>query len=516
MKTALQVTTFLTMSWLGLCVGAQDGSNFLVMNNGMDALYGGLGAGGSQVAGVDGLGTFWMGESMRGNTLTDLGDFGYREAGFRESVCVLGAPQPNLAIEFPLLAVIELDGVNPYLPDNVFSIPFCPTAGCFPLGNSMGVVPYGEPAGVTSSFVLAGLPSGVGLPSSTQLLLPNNALLPSTTQGGTATLLGAMTATLPIASTGFCWVVQFNWAPSSLNASDDINGWWRWRTNSTAGNQYWGMSNDELGVWQSNTVATDGGGAGLTTFFANMSYETHSLSATPTTNLALAPLGRSGNGPYYTTGQGVPGSGSSVNGGFDLGVHGGIATTGMGGVPNPATGLANQNPMGAATPGLLPTMGFVSWSNGPDTALGSTLRIVWLQLNFDVSLAVDPALAGDALQQFGLIRFPIQIPTVPGPWLQPLTVSFASLLVHDVADRTGIAAWPDPNDLPPGSMGVPPFVGSTAHLPTLNTGAWNLGFPIGLQAGSSAIGSPTGPLRGALHGRGAPSPGSGFGGLGGP
>ena len=168
---------------LGGPAAAQNGRNFLVLSNGFDALYAGLGAGGNQVPGQDGFGAWMHGEEIRGNTLTPLGDFGYKEAGWRESLCVLGQNTGNLRLDFPALVIVEHDGVNPFTPGSVFTRVACPTAGCFPLGASTGLAPYGTPPGASASFLLTGVPSAVALPSSANLLIPNIGLVPSSHGG---------------------------------------------------------------------------------------------------------------------------------------------------------------------------------------------------------------------------------------------------------------------------------------------------------------------------------------------
>jgi hypothetical protein len=124
------------------------------------------------------------------------------------------------------------------------------------------------------------------------------------------------------------------------------------------------------------------------------------------------------------------------------------------------------------------------------------------------------ALAEDALQLFGLIRFPLQIPVTPGPWLQVVTTSLAPFLLHNTDDRSGLAAWVDPNGFAPGLFNVPPFVGSTIHFPTANNSVWNMGFPIGFSFASSPLEPPFGPIIKGPGGRAAPSTGTGIGGGG--
>jgi hypothetical protein len=468
---------------------AQNGENFLVLSNQFDAIYGGIGAGGLQTA-ADGIGDWVSGEDMRGNSLTTLGDYGYRQIGWRESMCVLGAPIVGLGLKFANIAVIEMDGLNPYGP-NVFNEPACGTPGaCF----TSAAAAYGSPPSSSASFALLGFPSGAGLPSSAVALVPNNGLLGSV-DGGTATLLAVAAATLPIASTGFCWGVQFNWAPSAVPALDDINGWWTWRQNSPDGNQYWGLSNDELNIHQSNTVLLDNGATGIGAFFGQLNYETHYLSVNPSTNVALAPVGSNGTGPYYATGVGVPNSGNSLNGGFDMGRHSGITTTGTGGVVNVLTGVGNQDPAGSPTAGLVPTLGFVTMANGPATTINQS-RLTWVQIAFDLTFGVDPVNAIDL--GVGGPAKPVRVPVTnsvsfPGGFPQPLTNTLFGFFIHTAVDQTGQTAWPDPFGFAGGTFGILPQWGSSIHLPVA-TGSVAIGLPVGLQVGSSALGGPAGPL----------------------
>lgn len=475
---------------------AQNGTNFHVLSNGFDVIYLGIGAGGTTtVAGVDGIGAWLYGEDMKGSTLTALGGFGYHQTAFRTSQCILGAPSPTLRIDFAAIIFVEMDGRNANAPD-VFLIPGCTTAGVVGL-TSAGVIPYGTPPGSSANFILSLLPSGAGLASSIVCLLPNNGLTPSS-NGGTATLVAAASASLPIASTGFCWVVEFTWTPSSLVSSDHIDGWWHWLTNSRDGNQYWGMSSDELNAFQSQTVYLDGGATALVAFFSSTDYEWHSMTVNPSTNSALAPVGSNGTGTYYATSTVV--GGSSVNGGFDLGRHGGASISGMTGAINPATGLANQDPAGSPTAGLIPTLGFATWNNevytGPGGVVGG-FRLTWVQYNWDTSFGVNPDLAIPALVFLGTVRVPVCIPsTVPAPWPQPYpTTTLWPFYIHNTSDQTGNALWPDPNGFAGGTFANPPTVGASTHLP-LGAVAFTdcIGVPIAWGYGSTGLLGPAGPL----------------------
>ena len=473
---------------------AQNGENFLVLSNGFDVIYGGLGAGGAQTA-TDGFGEWVGGEDMRGNTMTSLGDYGYRQIGWRESMCVLGAPIAGLGMKFANIAVIEMDGVNPFIADNTFNEPSCATPfACL----TSTAAAYGAPAGSSASFILLGFPSAAGLPSSAISLAPNNGLVPSS-NGGTATLLAVATASLPIASTGFCWGVHFNWTPSAVPSLDDTNGWWTWRQNSPDNNQYWGISNDEMNIHQSSTVFLDGGATAIAAFFGQLNYEAHYTSPNPSTNVALSPSGSNGTGTYYAIGAGTPGSGSSANGGFDMGRHSGLSHTGTGGGINVITGVGNQDPAGSPTAGLIPTLGLVTMNNSP-SSLPGTLRnhLGWLQVNTDMSFGVDPALSGDL--GVGGPSKPARVPltsqlTLPG-FPQPITNTFFGLFLHGVEDQTPLGnLWADPFGFAGGQFGILPFWGSTIHLPTALSSTTSFGLPVGLQVGSSQLAGSVGPLQ---------------------
>jgi hypothetical protein len=171
-----------------------------VLTNGGDVTFRGVGAGGAQTSPQDCLSTFIAGEDLRGaHRVQWSGDFGYRQKGIVEQVCVPIAGPGPLAIKFPVLSFIELVGLNGNDPP-VFTNPKC-SPPSFPLGSS-GFVPYGTPPGSTASFVFTTFASFDGLPPTVYELIPNNGLVP--TAGGTATHIALTRISLPIASTGFC------------------------------------------------------------------------------------------------------------------------------------------------------------------------------------------------------------------------------------------------------------------------------------------------------------------------
>lgn len=469
------------MTALAAPASAQIG-NLLFLSNGVDTLYGGVGAGGGQVAGVDGMGQWIPGEQIRGNTLTNLGDFGYREVAWTEEVCVLGPPIPGLKISFPGMLVMEHAGGNAHQPF-VFTNPLCTSAGSLGL-TSAGFAPYMPPPGSSDAFLSLPFASASGIPSALSPIVPNTGLLPSSNGGQITIIAGVGDISLPIASTGFCWGVEFNWVPSALPSLDDITGWYRWRTNSADGNQYWGLSNDERNIWQSNTIVSDAGKTAVTAFFANVDYAGNSRSRDPVTVAAVAPTSPSAGTPWSTTGLGVPFSGDSVNGGFDLGRIGALSLSGTLGATNPTTGLGNQDPAGAVIAGLTPTLGFVT--TGGDESGAGGLRLTWVAFDFALTFGLPPQASTDVPLAFGQSRVPVPIDTfVSLPFPQPITNQLLPLLVHQTGFVAGSGGtW--------GQAGGP--IGSSIHLPVASATSMCIGLPIGITFGTSALGGPTGPV----------------------
>jgi hypothetical protein len=463
---------------LTLPATAQNGTNYEVKSNGIDAVFLGVGAGATQVAGADGIGWWVDGCDLVGNSMTALGDHGYKQVTFGISACVLGPP-PAIRLDFPLILVIEYDHFNLGNPA-IFIRPTCLPGG-IPAGvTTGGAVPFGLAPGTSANFLISGLPSGIGAPSSTVVIIPEQGLLNHT---ATATIIAAGSGNLMINSTGFCWVVTFTWLPTALLGVDHIDGWWYWMINSRNGNQYWGVSTDEMNLLQTRTVGSDAGVTALYTFVSSADYEFHDSTQTSSVNDSLHPGGHNGVGTYYTTAlQPTCSTVAAVipNGGFDMGRHLGWSFSGVGGsTDNPVTGLSNQNPAGAALP--LPfgvTLGFTSWNNqdypllnnpppvaGVDT--GGT-RVVWLQVAWHRVLRL-PTLESTnptAIGGFG-VRVPCGVEFLgPDPWPQTVTISNLLTWAHDTCDATGDPAWPDPWGFPGGAFGIPPVVGtSNIHAP---------------------------------------------------
>ncbi len=447
------------------------------LSNGMDVVYAGIGGGAGQVGEVDGIGSWVDGNDLRGNQLTLLGEFGYRQTSFWSSACVLGAP-PAIALEFPGMLFIEYTGRNNNLQD-IFVRPGC-TPGGAPAGiTSGGALPFGFSPGASANFLLSGLPQDAPVPSGLELLIPNNGLLPDCI-GGSATIVAAGNASLPIASTGFCWDVEFTWMPTAVVSEDHIDGWWHWQVNSIHDNQYWAMSNDELNSFTSNTIALTQGGTTLTTFFSSTEYVWQSMTRDPSLNVALNPAGFQGNGPYDVAASTSP---INPNGGWDVGRNGGVSLSGLGGVLNPNTGLSTQNPAGSPFGGV-PALGYMSWDNEPAVP---GLRTVWHQIDWagifgiapNVSAAVPDALAGPPGR-----RLPISITSVifPSPgWPQAVTAGQWSLMLH-----TAVAGHAEPNPL--GEPAPSDQWASTNMLPISGLSpVCALGIPIVIDAGSTGV-----------------------------
>src|SRR5262245_32111345 len=94
------VFPFVAALLLAAAPRAQNGSNYHVLTNGGEVIYRGVGAGGAQTYPQDCLSTFIAGEDLRGaHRVAWSGDFGYRQKGFVEQVCVPVAGPGPLAIK---------------------------------------------------------------------------------------------------------------------------------------------------------------------------------------------------------------------------------------------------------------------------------------------------------------------------------------------------------------------------------------------------------------------------------
>ena len=462
-------------------VMAQNGTNYHVLVNTTETIFGGIGAGGTQTA-ADGLLTMIPGEDLKGShTVAFSGDFGYRNAQFREMLCVLNNPVGGgqLALQFPGIVFVELDGLNGNKPAIVTN-PGC-AAPSFPLGGTAGFIPYGLGPGASTSFILSLLPSGSGLPSGTVVLLPNNGLVPSA--GGTATLIAAAADSLPINSTGFCWGVQFTWIPSSLASLDDIDQWAHYVVNSPDGNQYWLMSDDELNIWQSWSVVVDAGATALIGLFANDDYGLLMSTVNTSTSASLAPSGQTAAGAYYAQTENVINEfgapALNPNGGFDVGrgSHA-ISLKGHAGVPNPTSGLGNQEP---SLTGVLPALGFATWDNGGD--FNGSVRLPWLSIDTAGLLGLNPATDPGVVKPF----FGVRLPVVSAGFVQPITSLCWPLF--GTKTKTAVSGWPDPEGFASGAFGVLAIASASAQFPTGTLTVCNvpgiLGVPVNITYGTT-------------------------------
>ncbi len=444
-----------------------------LLHNGTDVLYAGVGAGGATTA-SDGVGTWIDGERLRGNTLTALGDFGYRNPSFIAELCHTGAAQ---TLEFPTIVFVELDGLNANRPD-IFLKPTCGPGGALPGITSGGFLPYGTTPGASASFFLLPLGSGSSIPSTAVLpLIPNHGLLPAS--GGSATLIAAASGNLAVASTGLCWNVEFTWLPTSLPSLDHIDGWWYWAQNGSSGSQYWALSNDELNAFQSHTVGTLAGQTQLAQFFSNVELGLTLTSSDAVTHTTLAPTGFHQDGAFVC----LPVTGPNT--GFDIGRHQAVSLSGLGGATNAVTGLATQDP--AAVPGtVVPSLGFATWVPGGLGASG--MRTVFVQVDWDGVFGLPPD-AGTEVTVWGgpsPVRLPVDVPSSgPAVWPQPITNQFLVPLLHDAGTVHPLCTGPVL-----GLAGVtpPPVFGVTVQLPLASvTPVCQLGVPVFLSYGSVGV-----------------------------
>lgn len=467
-------------------VNAQNGTNYHVLSNGLDVIYGGLGAGGTQTK-ADGVGTWVAGEDLKGShQVTFSGDFGYRNSQFRESACPIKNPTiGTLAIQFRGISFTEIDGLNGN-KQQIFTDPKC-TNPSFPLGGSGGFIPFGTFGSGGFSFGIFGLPAGVGPTPSAAIVLPNNGLIPSSS-AGTATIVGAASnVSIPINSTGFCWGVQFTWNPSSLALTDDIDGLWHYTINGDGNNEYWGFSNNETNIWASNSINSTSGLTVLQPFGANSDYDFLLATVEPNTTVSLAPRGLGGGGAYYTQTQNVRnqnGVALNPNGGFDVGRgSAAISFSGTAGVPNPTSGVGNQNASNA--PGTVTTLGFATWDNGGD--FNGSVRLTWISVDFLGFAGANPALDPGITKAGGTLR----VPVVSAGFLQPITSIGFNLFGH--ATSTTAAGWPDPGGFASGAFGVPAIGGASWQFPTGPQPAACVGAAVNLTYGTSgrlgAVGS---------------------------
>ncbi len=482
-------------------VNAQNGTNYHVIHNGLDVAYAGIGIPGGATHLDDGMGTYVQGEDMRGSTLVDFGglgiQFSYKQNRFREAVCIFANPigGGGLQISFPGILFVEMDGLNGNAPA-IFTNPVC-AAG---LGS---FIPYGVGPASTFSFLLAGMPSGIGVTgvsTATVMLLPENGLLNSA--GGTATIVAAagnVSLGLPAGSGSFgCWLVQFTWTPTAVQFLDDIDGMWHWMTDSADANQYAAMSDDELNIWQSNSLYLNDN-FGLVPFVASTDYSLLMATAEPVTRVALMPAGWENNGAYYNQTENMVGAGGA-NQGFDVGRgSGAISFSGASGAaagnPNNVSGFnqnAGNNPTHPSAP-LVTTLSFVTWNNSvkaPLTGTGAAQR-VWLCIdhpmlnNFTFPFAppANPAADPGIIKDVGTSRLPVHATG----FIQNVTSLGLTFFPHVSAAAS--SGWPDPEGLASGAFGVPAIAGGSF---TIAIGGFagsvpcGIGLPVNLTYGSTS------------------------------
>ncbi len=466
----------LTLALLALLVpnlSAQRARNWHVFSNGMDATYIGVGAGDNQEPASDGIGTWIDGNHLRGNYETALGEFGYRQTSFFMSACVKG-PAP-VSLDVPAILFVEFTGRNNNRQD-VFTRPGCAANGV-PFGvDPNGFLPYSTPPGSSVNFMLASVSIPCN-PVGVEFLLPNNGLLP-TSNGGSAEVIAAACATIPLPSADECWIIEFTWIPSALQSLDHVDGWWHWLTNSSFGNQYWALSTDELNTYSSNTVGTDSDLTLVTTFFSNVEYDFYATSRDPVLHEVLAPVGINGSGPYYSTSSYGPIGPSNPNGGGNLGRHGGVSISGLGGSLG-FLGTPNQSP-GAFTP----TFGFQEWDNEVLGGSAGSLRTVAVEVDWAGVLGIDPATLTSAIVGPPIQRFPLCIQPV-ATWPQPITLGFLSTFIHD----TSIAKPDlDPTGFPVGSYGIAGHWAATTQFSLAGLSpVCSIGLPVALDYGSVGL-----------------------------
>jgi len=505
--TRLGARLALAIAVLAAAVAAQNGSSFHVLSNGFDVVVAGVGAGtfsdpdgvpgsGDElVAGPDGGLGYWVpGEDLSGATVTAaFGTFGYRIAGWREQVCVLTAglntTGAGVVIGYPHVSFHEHVSANANCP-TCFTNPLCSTAapGAL-LPSSQG---YPGPC-----FALSGVPSAFG-PSSLVVLVPDTTLGLSTNPIYVLAAANDTYLDIPDASLGLCWIVEFGWAPSALPLQDGIEGLWTYRRNAPDGNQYWGLSNDEVGLWNSCTwsLLTDLGAGGqiVLTHPANQDYTSHLVSRDATTSAALAPAGFHGTAnPFYDgpipNGQAAPGSGLDANQGFDVGRGArAIALSGTGGAAGPlGTGnqaLVNNPPNSLGVGANLTTLGFSSYDD-PPRGTGSA-RLVVCSIDLEGSLCVP---TGSLVPD--LTRGPVRIPFNAAGFVSfgpAVNATCGVLFGHETAP-----GYPDPDvglPPPPGSLLVG---GHSVHVPTSPQAGACAGMPVNLTYGSVPL-APDGKL----------------------
>lgn len=442
-------------------------SAFVPLNNGFEVIATGIGAGGAATA-TDGLGYWVPGEDLHGATTSPAtGDFSFAFAGFRELVCILDPGASSNLVAFPHISFYEVpDSANcPTCFDN----PVCASG----VGSALLSSVIGYPS---SCFVLLPVPSAF-----TPSILPSagfDVLVPGV--GSSLQIIAALNGvSFPIpscvASGVGCFVTQFHWQPSVLSLTDDLGGLWSYRQNSPYGNQYWGLSNDEVNVWKSNTWVLLGDQSAVLILPANADYAAHLLTTGATTTAALAPAGNNGSANPYYAGPLPNGMGLDPNQGFDVGRGArAIALSGSGGAKGPL-GFGNQDP--ANNPQVVsPTLGFLTWD--ASTQWGST-RIVMASLDVEGLSCLPTNTLFPDITKAG-VRLPVNgagFTSFPS-----VNTLFGPLFLHETA-----SGFPDPDGLPAGSFGLPTVAGHTNHIPVGPTPSVCVGVPVNITYGSVGL-----------------------------
>jgi hypothetical protein len=415
--------------------------------------------------------------------------FSYRDIKFRESLCLFapGTFSGTLNYQFDGLLFTEFDGMNGNA-NPVFTNPVCTTV------MPSVAAPYGSWALSTNSFVLFGLPTGIGatgVPSSALMLGPNSGIVTSAGAAGpgTATIVAAAGGVVSgnLAQSG-CYVVQFTWTPTAVQFLDKIDGLWKYNLNSDELNQYWMMSTDEMSAWQSQSFGTDGDVGFVYTLPAFVDYAIHLASVEANTSASLAANGYSQNGTYYAQTENMAFGGP----GFDVG-RGSSAITfdGSGGVKTGVAfgglGNGNQDP---AYGGAAPQLGFVTWDNKDSAApagFGSS-RLSWLSVDYGGAFGLAPELDFDVTKLAGTVRVPMLTNPPTGGPIQPVTTLAFSFFGH----TTGLApsGWPDPDGIPSGAFGVRASAGGSLQFSTAAFSSsipCNIGIAVNITYGTTGL-----------------------------
>jgi hypothetical protein len=355
-------------------------------------------------------------------------------------------------------------------------------------------MPYGVGPGASGfSFLVLAVSAVPFVPpiAAHDIVAPDNGLINGS---GTATLVAAAgNVQIPpgtgSVAPGFCYVVQFTWTASAVPYLDNIDAIYHWAVNSDDANQYWGMSDDEMNLWQAQTVISDAGLTAVPTFFSVLEYEFFWASREANTTAILAPNGIEQTGPYYTQTENMNGNGTP-NGGFDVGRGSrAISFSGLGGVKVPPFlgGLGNgaQDPAYGGVPLNVKTLGFATWDNKPNISVAGegSGRITWVSVDLSQIGGGSPETDPDITKVAGTVK----IPVVGTGFIQPTTSLALSIFQHTT--KASVSGWPDPDGFPgSGAFGVPPIAGGSIQFnvgPFVNKVPCNIAVPINITYGTT-------------------------------